>query len=83
MHNNIRYLDKLASLSTVTVGETKEQRIHWPLCYVGCILDKMMKSRSYYCPVSKHIVAFIKRIEVFQKTSNVGNWWGEVVKIAF
>ena len=83
MHHNIRYLDKLASFSTVTVKEKKEQRIHWPLCYVGCILEMMMKSRSYYCPVSEHIVAFIQRIEVFRQTSNVGNWWEEVVKIAF
>eukprot|EP01036_Dinobryon_divergens_P038868 gene38868-51099_t len=83
IHSDIRYLDKLASLSNVTVGGKKEQRIHWPLCYVGCILDTMMKSRSYYCPVSEHIVTFIKRIEVFQQTSNVGNWWEEVVKIAF
>ncbi len=52
-HADIRGFDKLASLRTIYVGGRKEQRIHWPLCYIHCILEQVVG------PAAKEIVSLI------------------------
>ena len=67
----------------VLVHHLNAQRIHWPLCYVACVLEMVGPDDD---PVAKEIVSLIGNIQSlsFQKnTLDAGNWWEEVVKIAF
>ena len=76
-HADIRGFDKLASLRTIYVKGQKEQRIHWPLCYIHRILDEVVD------PAAKEIVSLICNLRFHQEHFDVGHWWEEIVKIAF
>ena len=80
-HVDVRCFDKLASLRTVVLGpqHQKEQRIHWPLCYIACVLELVGSNPI----VASEIVSLITKIRFYQDDLNVGGWWEEVVKIAF
>eukprot|EP00597_Dinobryon_sp_UTEXLB2267_P011476 CAMPEP_0170131592 /NCGR_PEP_ID=MMETSP0020_2-20130122/23351_1 /TAXON_ID=98059 /ORGANISM="Dinobryon sp., Strain UTEXLB2267" /LENGTH=411 /DNA_ID=CAMNT_0010366719 /DNA_START=332 /DNA_END=1564 /DNA_ORIENTATION=- len=76
--NDIHCFDKLASFRTVVVGIQKEERLQWPLCYIACVLEMIGTD-----PLASEIVSLINRIQFYQDQSQAGNWWEEVVKIAF